>query len=315
MKKIICIVGPTGSGKSGFSIDLAEYFINNSLNVHIINADSRQVYRDFPLITAQPSAEEKKDIPHFLYGILQSHEKCTAGLWLDLVHEEIKKAYENNAIPVLVGGTGMYIKALTEGIAQIPAIPSEISEKILQELDKEGIEKMYAKLQVIDEIYANKIHKNDRQRICRALEVYTHTGQNLSHWHSSAQGSSRYQSFKIGIGLPLSPIDELNPYLIKRTEMMLKDGAIEEAKKAYEICPNLKAPAWTGIGCIEIGKYITNTYALEKCKEEWNKNTRAYAKRQWTWFRADKAIEWCHPFDKERRNILINKALDFINEA
>ncbi len=314
MKKILCIVGPTGSGKTGFSIDLAEFFEAQCKKTHIINADSRQVYKDFPLITAQPSKEERKDIPHFLYAFLETKDKSTAGLWLDLVHKEIENAYNNNAVPILVGGTGMYIKALTEGIAQIPSIPLEISQTISKKLESTGIEKLYQKLQEIDEEYANKIHKNDKQRICRALEVYEFTKQNLSSWHKSAQENSKYHSLKLGIGIPLSPIDELNPYLIKRTKVMLEQGAIEEAQKAYEICPNLTAPGWSGIGCIELGKYITGEYTLEEALELWNKNTRAYAKRQWTWFRGDKNMDWCHPLDTDKRAKKIQELYNFMQD-
>ncbi len=312
MKKIICIVGPTGSGKTGFSIELAEFFEKKAIKTHIINADSRQVYRDFPLITAQPSKEEKKDIPHFLYGILESEKKCSVGLWLELVHKEIARAYEENAVPLIVGGTGMYIKALTEGIAQIPSIPASVSKNIALMLEEKGIEYMYEKLQVIDEEYAKKIHKNDKQRISRAIEVYEHTTKNLSSWHKEAQASSLYHSYKLGIGIPLSPKDELNPYLIERTKNMLEQGAIDEAKKAYEVCSDLTAPAWSGIGCIELGKYITNEYTLEEALELWNKNTRAYAKRQWTWFRGDKEMPWCHPLDKEKREVFIDSLYRFV---
>ncbi len=312
MKKIICIVGPTGCGKTGFSIELAEFLEEKSLKTHIINADSRQVYSDFPIITAQPTQEERKNIAHFLYGILESEKKCSVGLWLDMVHKEIERAYSVGAVPVLVGGTGMYIKALTEGIAQIPSIPSEVSLLIAQELQRNNLEYMYKKLQVIDEDYAKKIHKNDKQRICRALEVHEHTAKSITLWHKEAQEKSKYTSFKLGIGIPLSPIDELNPYLIQRTSKMLGEGAIEEAQKAYEQCADLTAPGWSGIGCIELGKYLLGEFDLDTALDEWNKNTRAYAKRQWTWFRGDKNMDWCHPLDSEKRKSFIDKLYKFI---
>ncbi len=321
MNKIICIVGPTASGKTGFSIELAKFLkkklsenMQNSLSdVVIINADSRQLYKDFPIITAQPTKEEQEGIEHKLFGIAETYEQSTVGIWLDKVHTEIENAYANNAIPLLVGGTGMYIKALTEGIAQIPKISDEISEKIKVQMQEKGLEKMYAKLYEVDKVYAQKIHQNDRQRIMRALEVYEFTGKSLSEWHSSAHAQSRYISHKIGIGLPLSPNDELTPLLQKRIDLMLEMGALEEAEKAYEKCADISLPGWTGIGCIELGNYIKGIYTLEEAKELWQKNTRAYAKRQWTWFRADKTVNWAHPFDKEKRSEFLAKVLDFIN--
>ncbi len=311
MNKILCVVGPTGSGKTGYSIELAETLKTIVPNTYIINADSRQVYRDFPLITAQPSDEEKKDIPHKLYGFLNTDEQCNAGLWLERVHKEIENAYAQNALPLLVGGTGMYIKALTEGIAQIPKIPTEISEKILNEMHVFGTEKMYEKLQEIDCTYAQKIHQNDKQRIARALEVYEYTNKNLSEWHKNSHAQSKYISHKIGIGMPL---DELTPYLSGRIDTMLSMGALEEAKNAYTHFPDSTLPGWSGIGCQELALYLKSQLSLEETKELWIKNTRAYAKRQWTWFRADKKILWCHPLDKKQRQDSIEACLKFFEK-
>ncbi len=306
MKKIICIVGPTGSGKTGLSLEIAEYLKSQNRKSCIINADSRQVYKDFPIITAQPLDEEKSQVSHKLYGFMNCEDQCNAGIWLDLVHKEIDTAYENNVVPILVGGTGMYIKALTEGIAQIPKIPEEISSFLVDKLNKFGVEKLYSELENVDQEYSKKIHKNDRQRICRALEVYKFTNKTLTEWHQSAHSQSRYDSYKIGVGMPL---DELTPYLYKRIELMLEQGALEEAKKAYENYKSLSLPGWSGIGCQELGMYIKGIYDFDEAKELWEKNTRAYAKRQWTWFRADKKIDWCHPFDKEKRE-KIKKDID-----
>ncbi len=311
-KKILCIVGPTGSGKTGYSIELAEFleesFSSSNKKVQIINADSRQVYKDFPVITAQPSVEERKNISHLLYGYLEAHEQSTVGIWLDKVHTEIENAHNSNQLPILVGGTGMYIKALTEGIAQIPKIPEEISKQILDDMSKLGVEKMYEKLQAVDEEYSKKIHKNDRQRIGRALEVYTYTSKAITDWHKSDHAQSKYISKKIGIGMPL---DELTPYLAKRIDIMLEQNALEEAKQAFEKFADLSLPAWSGIGCQELGLYLKNEITFDEAKELWIKNTRAYAKRQWTWFRADKSITWVHPFDKTKREELKNSAFDF----
>ncbi len=318
-KKIICIVGPTASGKTSFSIELAEYFSMHGKQSCIINADSRQIYKDFPIITAQPTNEEKKNIPHSLYGILDIEEKCDAGLWLDRVHKEITRCSQADIIPIITGGTGMYIKSLTEGMANLPKIPLELSLSIQQELEEHGTEKMYAKLLAVDKEYAEKIHLNDRQRITRALEVFLFTQKKLSTWHKEAHEDSLYSSMKLGIGMPLA---ELTPYLYKRTELMLESGALEEAERAYNICNNLDVSGWSGIGCRELGAYISRIrgvvseeneeYTLSHACELWNKNTRAYAKRQHTWFRADKSIHWCHPLDKERKQELINTAQDFI---
>ncbi len=312
--KILCIVGPTASGKTAFSLELGSYIkkmSKNDIGITIINADSRQLYKDFPIITAQPSEEEKSSHPHTLYGFLDIEEKTHLGLWLEKAHKEIENCYKNNSIPIFVGGTGMYIKALTEGIAQIPEIPIEVSENLKQELQNKGIEALYNYLQEVDFEYSQKIHFNDTQRILRALEVFTHTQKKLSDWHKESHAQSKYESFKIGIGMPL---EELTPYLYKRTEIMLEIGAIEEAKKALAKCDNLAMPAWSGIGCQELGLFLKNKISLEEACELWNKNTRAYAKRQWTWFRGDKSIKWAHPLDIKAREEIQKQAFEFINK-
>ncbi len=306
-KKILCIVGPTGSGKTAFSLEAVQHLSKKGMRSTIINADSRQVYKDFPIITAQPTREEMSQVPHILYNMLDIQEKMNAGFWLEKSEEIIENCFKENIIPIFVGGTGMYIKSLTEGIAQIPKIPEEISLTQIQELEKEGIEKLYERLQKVDEKYSQKIHKNDKQRITRALEVYTFTGKNISTWHAEAHQESKYSSIKIGIGMPL---DELTPYLHKRTQIMLEHGALEEAEKALKICDDLNAPAWTGIGCKELGMYLNDEISLDEACELWNKNTRAYAKRQWTWFRADKSIQWCHPLDILEREKILNSLLE-----
>ncbi len=311
--KILCIVGPTASGKTAFSIELAT-FINslnkNGLGTTIINADSRQLYKDFPIITAQPNAQELSQANHRLYGILDIEEKTHLGFWLDKVHAEIENCKQNNIVPIFVGGTGMYIKALTEGIAQIPEIPLEVSVRLKEELQNNGIEHLYSRLKEFDPQYSAKIHFNDSQRILRALEVVEHTKKKLSDWHKEAHANSVYESFKIGVGMPL---DELSPYLYKRTDIMLSSGALEEAKLALAINDDLSLASWSGIGCQELGMYLKNKISIEEACELWNKNTRAYAKRQWTWFRGDKSIHWLHPLDKEARKEAIDKAIAFLD--
>ena len=283
-------MGPTGAGKTASAINLAKA----GYPISVINSDSRQVYYDFPIISAQPDAEEKSACPHELYGYLESHEKNSAGEWVKLAKKIIDTTHEAGRIPVLVGGTGLYFRALFDGIVDIPQIPDDIHQKYIDELALNGKEKLHVKLQEIDPDYAQKIHFNDKQRVARALEVFEYTGKTFSDWHKEEPSQPDYDVLRIGIGIPLA---ELTPILNKRTQIMLDRGALEEAKKAMLKCPNLNAPAWTGIGCREVALLLQKKYTLDMCMEAWNKNTRAYAKRQWTWFNADKRITWFRPED------------------
>ncbi len=310
--KILCIAGPTASGKTAFSLEVAHFLEKHDLQVNIINVDSCQLYKDFPIITAQPSKEEQAQANHLLYGFMKMEEKSNAGMWLEIAHKAIIDTIKDKKIPILVGGTGMYFKTLLDGIIQIPSINKEITLNLENEFKIKGIEFLYTKLQVIDEEFSKKIHKNDKQRTIRALEVYEQTGKILSDWHKEHQKNleknRKYKPLQIGIGMPLG---ELTPYLYKRTSIMLENNALDEVRSALEKSPNMQAPAFSGIGCQELGRYLLGQCSLEEAIELWNKNTRAYAKRQWTWFRKDKNIEWCHPLDSAKKKEILQKVEDF----
>lgn len=295
-------MGPTGAGKTAQSLAMAK----ENLPVCIINTDSRQLYKDFPIISAQPDEEEKQICPHRLFGYLETEQSNTVVSWIEKAKAEIENCLANGQIPVLVGGTGFYFKGLLDGIAEIPDIPDEIHERFIREIEQEGSKTVYEKLQSLDPEYAAKIHFNDKQRIARALEVYEATGKKFSDWHKETPQQSEYEALKIGIGLP---IGELAPILYKRTDIMFERGALEEAREALKKCPDISAPGWSGIGCIELANYLLGKISLEECRALWNKNTRAYAKRQWTWFKTDHQIRWFRP---EEQSLPI--ILEFLNK-
>ena len=282
-----CIAGPTGTGKTTAALALARV-----LPLSVINADSRQVYTDFPLITAQPSAEERAACPHVLYGFLRTEEKLGAGEYARLAGEALEEIAAWNRVPLLVGGTCLYFRALLEGLAPIPAIPPEVAAAWQERCRKEGSEALYALLTERDPVYAAKIHPHDRHRITRALEVHDATGKPFSLWHQRTSPQSPYRPCKVGISMGLA---ELEPLLARRIDDMLKRGALEEARAAMERCPDPRAPGWSSIGSAEVYEYLAGRLSLEECRVLWLKNTRAYAKRQITWFRADKSIRWFRP--------------------
>ena len=292
LPRLLCLVGPTGSGKTAAALYLASVLETVGMPVTVINADSRQVYRDFPIITAQPSMEERAVCPHKLYGWLESTSKISAGQWAELAEAAIRETLAEGRIPMLVGGTGFYVRSLLDGIADIPDADPEVSRRLLEECERLGSPVLHERLSGIDPAYAAKIHPNDSQRTVRALEVWESTGRTFTWWHEQTPPPAPYDVLRVGIGLPLQ---ELTPFLERRISIMMDMGAMDEAIKALRLCPDIEAPAWSGIGCAETAAFLKGSISLEDCLDRWKRNTRAYAKRQWTWFRADKRILWHRP--------------------
>lgn len=238
---VICLAGPTGCGKTAAAIELAQ-----ALDAEIVNADSRQVYADFPCITAQPSAEERAACPHHLYGFLPTEARISAGRWAEMAADAVRRLHERGKRALLVGGTGLYFQTLLRGIADIPPVAPEISARWTQRLAEEGPERLHAELGRLDPAYAARIHPHDRQRIVRALEVQDATGKPFSWWHEHAMSAP----LCAGPLFSLAPtLDWLEPRLARRIDLMLAEGALEEARAARRRNDDLAAPGWSGIGC------------------------------------------------------------------
>lgn len=288
----IIIAGPTGTGKSSLALRAAE-----ALDGVIINADSRQVYEDFPIITAQPGVEETARIPHALYGFLACTDKLNAGAYAELAGEAIRAMAEAGKTPILVGGTGLYLKALLSGIAPIPKIEPEISVFWQKKCAKIGSPALHAVLGEHDPVTAARLHPNDSQRIMRALEVLKSTGRPLSWWHAQPLPPSPFRALSFLVDIPLALIE---PRLAKRIDAMIEAGAVQEAERAITACNDPEAPGWSGIGCAELFKFITGQTDFETCKVSWIHNTRLYAKRQITWFKRGTDMIRCLPDETEK---------------
>lgn len=272
----IALCGPTGCGKTALAVKLAV-----TLNCEIINADSRQLYADFPIITAQPDAVEQGGVVHHLYGMLALEEKLDAASWCKLAAGKAHEIARKGKLPLFVGGSGFYIRALFEGLAYIPAIEPAISQKIKQEMDSLGVKVLYSRLSRNDPELARKIHPHDRQRIMRGLEVLESTGRCLSSW----QANPPLPYCRGLIFFKDADLNNLTPILRKRIVGMLEAGASAEAKRAFERCGNLKNPGWSAVGCKEALALALGKTTYEDCVAGWHIATRAYAKRQLTWFR------------------------------
>ncbi|MBR3663150.1 MAG: tRNA (adenosine(37)-N6)-dimethylallyltransferase MiaA [Desulfovibrio sp.] len=278
---VLCLAGPTGSGKTELALQLSR-----RLGCEVINTDSRQVYADFPIICAQPRPEELSQCPHHLYGKLKIEEKISAGQWCSMAEDCIREVLRRGHVPLLVGGTGMYFHTLLHGMAPIPAIDPRLRAQLEARVESEGPEKLHAELGAIDPDYAIRIHPHDRQRIVRALEVAAQTGHTLSWWH--AQKSLQSPRAQGPLFVFQAPMTWLEPRLKRRIDQMLEMGALEEAQKAYTLCADGEAPGWSAIGCAELLAFLQGRLSFENCLALWYQNTRAYAKRQNTWFRGRK---------------------------
>ncbi|WP_165175208.1 tRNA (adenosine(37)-N6)-dimethylallyltransferase MiaA [Desulfovibrio sp. ZJ369] len=275
---VICLAGPTGAGKTAAALLLAE-----ALDGEVINADSRQVYADFPLITAQPSPEERARCGHHLYGFLPATQKISAGQWAEQAAARARQLLARGRTPLLVGGTGLYFQTLLRGIAQIPPVDPAIAARLQARLEAEGAPALHGELAAADPAYAARIHPHDRQRIGRALEVLEGTGRPFSWWHANAMSPPLCRGPLLVLNADLA---WLEPRLARRLDLMLAAGALDEARQALSRCDDPAAPGWSGIGAAEALAHLQGRISLEQCRSLWLRNTRAYAKRQLTWFRA-----------------------------
>ncbi|WP_027174874.1 tRNA (adenosine(37)-N6)-dimethylallyltransferase MiaA [Desulfovibrio aminophilus] len=300
--RVLCLAGPTGTGKTGAALAAAR-----EIPAVVVNFDSRQVYADLPIVTAQPDAEERAVCPHRLYGFLPTAESLTAAAFAELARREVREAAGAGRLPILVGGTGLYLRAILHGLAPIPPIPAEVREAVLARLRGEGAPTLHAELTRLDPEYAARIHPNDSQRNARALEVFLATGKTLTWWHHEGSEAAPFQPLLLGLG---TDVAALEPLLAARVRAMLAAGALEEVRQAFERCPDPEASGFSGIGCPELLAHLRGECGLDEAVARWIKNTRAYAKRQFTWFRAVPGLRWLTPGDDEA---VLRAALEWLN--
>ena len=276
--KIILISGPTSSGKSNFAIKLAK-----KVKGEIINADSMQVYKQLQILTARPKKKDLKKIKHHLYGFCDVRKKYSTGEWLKLLLKKIKDIRKRKRVPIIVGGTGLYFKALTEGLVKIPNIPTKVRSKFRKMQKKLGQKKFYKKLINFDPLIKNKIDKNDVQRSIRAYEIKYQTKKSIFDWFKKTKNFFSSDEFiKIYIDYPR---EELIQKINLRVEDMFKDGAIEEVKRFNRLKVKKENSPNKVIGIKEITNLLNKQCTLQQVKELIAIKTRQYAKRQATWAR------------------------------
>ena len=274
MKKIIIVGGPTASGKSKFALNLAKL-----VDGEIINADSMQIYKYFSILTSQPKKNDYKVIPHHLYGYVETNMKYNAVKWLNDTNLKIKELFKSNKIPIVVGGSGLYLEFLCKGVNNMPQISTNTKEKVsllLKNISNADLLNLIAK---VDKEYSLKLNIADKFRISKLLEVYYETKKNITYFHSKNKKTNNYDFFKVLISPDKKKV-RLN--IKKRVIEMLEEGLVEELKKYRNKVVDCNIE--NAIGFKEINSYIENKETLEEVTNLIVKKTKNFAKRQYTWF-------------------------------
>ena len=284
MKPIICIAGPTASGKSAWALEIAK-----SVGGEIINADALQVYLDLQILSARPTLQEMDGIPHHLFGHVVGNVRYSTGQWLREVQPVILQCLARDVIPILVGGTGLYFKALIEGIAEVPPVSDESMSKAQAVLDENGIAGLRAEAEKVDAIAAARVLGNDPQRLLRIVSVFYETDRALSSWQANTRPIIPKRFCRRAVLLPQR--QALYERINARFGAMIENGGLAEAKAIFEKGYDHSLPMMKAIGLQQFFPYLRGEVDLDESIELAKRDTRRFAKRQFTWFRGQ-AADW-----------------------
>jgi tRNA dimethylallyltransferase len=282
LPRVALIAGPTASGKSALAMVLAKAHHGT-----IINADSAQVYRDLRLISARPDREEEAEIPHLLYGYRDGAVACSAAEWAADARSAIDAACSSGRLPILVGGTGLYLRTLLDGIAPVP----EIDPAVRARVRAMPVDEAYALLRSTDAQGAERLRPTDKTRVARALEVMFSTGRPLSQWQQNPQGGIKDAVQLVPLVL-LPPRDWLHQRCDLRFERMMSEGGVDEVRRLLDRHLNPALPVMRAIGVREIAAMLEGRMTREEALTMGKAATRQYAKRQYTWFRRQPPAGW-----------------------
>ena len=294
---IIIICGPTAVGKTAFAIQLAR-----ALQTEIISADSRQCYKEMNIGVAKPSAEELAEVLHWFINSHSIHEEVNAGIFEQYALNATAKIFKNHTTAVMVGGTGLYIKAFCEGMDEFPAINPLIRQKIIVDYETMGLEFLQKQIAEQDPDFWKVAEQQNPQRLMRALEVFLSTGKSVTAFRKGDKKKRPFNIIKIGLELPRHQLYE---QINNRVDKMMQEGLLAEASALYEY---KSLNALQTVGYKELFDYIDKQSSLQEAEEKIKINTRHYAKRQMTWFKKDNTIRWFNP-----RNVSAKDVLSSIN--
>lgn len=298
-KNLIVIAGPTAVGKTALSIELAKFY-----NCPVISADSRQFYKEMSIGTAKPTTEEMQDVPHYFINNISIHDTYNVGQFEREAIELIESLFKTHDYLILVGGSGLYINAILNGVDEFEEIPSHIREQLIKDYEEKGLSYLQEKLKQLDDVYYNQVDLNNPQRIMRALEVCIHTQKPYSSFRTKEKKQRSFNTINILIN---TEREALYARINKRVDIMMQNGLLEEVKSLY---PYKHLNALNTVGYKELFDFIDGKYTLEEAVNLIKQNSRRYAKRQLTWFNHQGDFETFEPTDIEK----IKAYLDIVSQ-
>lgn len=304
--KLVILLGPTGVGKSKFAVELDQEFEGE-----IISADSMQVYRYMDIGTAKPTKEDRQKVPHHMIDLVNPDQDFNAALYRSIGRKKIDELHKKGKLIWVVGGTGLYIKTLTQGIFNQPKISPELRERFKKEAETKGSDFLYQRLKEVDPKTAHKLHPRDLLRIIRALEIFESTGVPISFFREQHQfGDKPYQTLKIGLELPR---DILYQKIDKRVDRMIEIGWLDEVRKLMEMGFHEELKSMKSLGYKQMVQFILRKIDWDKAIKEIKFETHHLAKRQLTWFKADPEVHWWD-ICKNKKEI-VNEIKSFLKEG
>lgn len=298
-KNLIVIAGPTAVGKTALSIELAKFY-----NCPVISADSRQFYKEMSIGTAKPTTEEMQDVPHYFINNISIHDTYNVGQFEREAIELIESLFKTHDYLILVGGSGLYINAILNGVDEFEEIQSHIREQLIKDYEEKGLSYLQEKLKQLDDVYYNQVDLNNPQRIMRALEVCIHTQKPYSSFRTKEKKQRSFNTINILIN---TEREALYARINKRVDIMMQNGLLDEVKLLY---PYKHLNALNTVGYKELFDFIDGKYSLEEAVNLIKQNSRRYAKRQLTWFNHQGDFETFEPTDIEK----IKAYLDIVSQ-
>ncbi|MBE7048096.1 MAG: tRNA (adenosine(37)-N6)-dimethylallyltransferase MiaA [Ruminococcaceae bacterium] len=301
MNQIMVVAGPTASGKTDFAIRLAKHF-----GGEVISADSIQIYQELDIASAKPSKAEMQGIPHHLLNIISPFERFSVAEYVKRANGCIQDILSRGALPIVAGGTGLYISSLVDNISFAEEQQdTSVRNRLWEEANENGGELLYERLKNLDPEGAEGIHPNNVKRVIRALEIYETTGLTLSQQNAiSKRNPSPYEPYMVAL---CPPREILYERIEKRVDSMVQQGLFEESRRLRDMGLTKEIQSMQGIGYKEVFAYLEGTITREMCIEEIKKATRHYAKRQLTWFRRDARYRWINPLEENAIDVVLEE--------
>ncbi len=309
MNNIICVAGPTASGKTAFAVALAK-----ELNGEVVSCDSMQIYRRMDIGTAKPTKEEMQEIPHHMIDIAEPWEDFSVSRYCAMATPIVEDIIARGKTAIIAGGTGLYMDSLIRGNEFAPFPSTGVRERLEQQADDEGMEKMLALLAGVDPETAARLHLSDRKRIIRALEIYYETGESMTAHNLKTQAvPPRFQP--LWLGLNFTRRSELYSRIDKRVNIMLENGLLDEIRNLLADGIPPKCTAMQAIGYKEFVDALSGSGTIEEAAAQMQQSSRRYAKRQLTWFRRNSQMHWLMREENQNADIILEKARQILHET